>query len=220
MIIKEHTGNGEQEKPYMDIGGRETQDMGTQVWQLLPPPERCIPHRTPSNGEGGGCSGGLKGHGDSTGGLQGCTCSGTHGGAGSSGGHGGSGSSGGHGGGLAWAANGRSEWAANGGGLAWAANGGSEWAVNGGWLAGAANSAVNFPTDGGLRRAADGSGLGRAVGGWLALALNGGGLGRAADDGGLVLARARTLPRFLLSNLVQWCLGENYFVHLFCIFRD
>ncbi len=31
MIIKEHTGNGEQEKTYMDIGGRETQDMGTQV---------------------------------------------------------------------------------------------------------------------------------------------------------------------------------------------
>ncbi len=31
MIINEHDGNGEQEKPYMDIGGRETQDMGTQV---------------------------------------------------------------------------------------------------------------------------------------------------------------------------------------------
>ncbi len=28
MKIKEHDGNGEQEKPYMDIGGRETQDMG------------------------------------------------------------------------------------------------------------------------------------------------------------------------------------------------
>ncbi len=26
-----HTGNGEQEKTYMDIGGRETPDMGTQV---------------------------------------------------------------------------------------------------------------------------------------------------------------------------------------------
>ncbi len=33
MKIKEHDGNGDQEKPYMDIGGRETQDMGTQVWQ-------------------------------------------------------------------------------------------------------------------------------------------------------------------------------------------
>ncbi len=31
MKIKENDGNGEQEKPYMDIGGRETQDMGTQV---------------------------------------------------------------------------------------------------------------------------------------------------------------------------------------------
>ncbi len=34
---------------------------------LPPPPERCVPHRTPSNGEGEGRSGGLKGHGDRTG---------------------------------------------------------------------------------------------------------------------------------------------------------
>ncbi len=33
--------------------GRETQDMGNTGLTLLPPPERCVPHRTPSNGEGG-----------------------------------------------------------------------------------------------------------------------------------------------------------------------
>ncbi len=44
---------------------------------LLPPPERCVSHRTPSNGEGGGRSGGLKGHGDRTGGLQSGARSGT-----------------------------------------------------------------------------------------------------------------------------------------------
>ncbi len=64
---------------------------------LLPPPERCVSHRTPSNGEGGGRSGGLKGHGDRTGGLQSGARSGTQGGVGSSGGHGGSGDSGDHG---------------------------------------------------------------------------------------------------------------------------
>ncbi len=48
--------------------GRETQDMGNTGLTLLPPPERCVPHRKPSNGEGGGGrSGGLKGHGDRTG---------------------------------------------------------------------------------------------------------------------------------------------------------
>ncbi len=50
---------------------------------LLPPPKRHIPRRATSNGEGGGCSGGLKGHRDRTGGLQGGARSGTHGGAGS-----------------------------------------------------------------------------------------------------------------------------------------
>ncbi len=30
IIIDEHNGNGKQEKPYMDIGGRETQHTGRQ----------------------------------------------------------------------------------------------------------------------------------------------------------------------------------------------
>ncbi len=47
--------------------------------------------------------------------------------------------------------------------------GGLDWAANGGMLAVAVNKGVIFPMDGGL--------------------------GRAADDGVLVLARARTLPR-------------------------
>ncbi len=32
----------------------ETRDMGNTALTVLPPPERCVPHRTPSNGEGGG----------------------------------------------------------------------------------------------------------------------------------------------------------------------
>ncbi len=53
----------------MGTRGRETQDMGNTGLTLLPPPEWCIPHRTPSNREGGvgRRSGGLKGHGDRTG---------------------------------------------------------------------------------------------------------------------------------------------------------
>ncbi len=57
----------------------------------LPTPNRHVPHRTTSNGEGSGRSGGLTGHGDRTGGLQGVARSGTHGGAGSSDDPGGSG---------------------------------------------------------------------------------------------------------------------------------
>ncbi len=80
--------------------GRETQDMGNTELTLLPPPERCVPHRTPSNGEGGWALWRPQGtrRQDRTGGLQGGARSGTHGGAGSSGYNGGSGSSGGHGG--------------------------------------------------------------------------------------------------------------------------
>ncbi len=51
----------------MDTRGGETRDKGNTGLTVLPPPERCVPHRTPSNGEGGGRSGGLKGHGDRTG---------------------------------------------------------------------------------------------------------------------------------------------------------
>ncbi len=95
----------------MGTRGGETQDMGTQgSLTLLPPPERCAPHHTPSKpGRGAGHSGGLK---DTEteqdrslqGGRRG---TGTHGGAGSSGGHVGQGAreamagqgvSGGHGG--------------------------------------------------------------------------------------------------------------------------
>ncbi len=67
---------------------------------LLPPPERCVPHRTPSNGEAGWAlwrPQGARGQ-DRTGGLQGGARSGSHGGSGSLGGHGGSGDLGGHGG--------------------------------------------------------------------------------------------------------------------------
>ncbi len=52
----------------------------------------------PTGRGGGGCSGGLKGQGSWTEGLQGGAPSGTDGGAGSSGGHGGAGDLGGHGG--------------------------------------------------------------------------------------------------------------------------
>ncbi len=31
----------------------KTRDMGNTGLTVLPPPERCVPHRTPSNGEGG-----------------------------------------------------------------------------------------------------------------------------------------------------------------------
>ncbi len=64
---------------------------------LPPPPGRRVPHRNCNTGEGGGCPGGLKGHGDRAGGLQGGARSGTNGGAGSLGGHSGVGSSGGPG---------------------------------------------------------------------------------------------------------------------------
>ncbi len=39
-------------KPNMGTRGGETQDMGNTGLTLLPPPERCVPHRTPSNGGG------------------------------------------------------------------------------------------------------------------------------------------------------------------------
>ncbi len=52
----------------MGTRGGETRDMGNTGLTVLLPPERCVPHRIPSNGEGGGGrSGGLKGHGDRTG---------------------------------------------------------------------------------------------------------------------------------------------------------
>ncbi len=51
----------------MGTRGGETRDKGNTGLTVLPPPERCVPHRIPSNGEGGGRSGGLKGHGDRTG---------------------------------------------------------------------------------------------------------------------------------------------------------
>ncbi len=88
------TGTG---RPNMGTRGRETQDMGHRSDSYSPLPKgasRTLHHPT---GRGGGSSGGLKGHGDRTGGLQGGARSGTHGGAGSSGGHGGSGNSRGHG---------------------------------------------------------------------------------------------------------------------------
>ncbi len=49
----------------MGTRGGETRDTGNTGLTVLPPPERCV--RTPSNGRGGGRSGGLKGHGDRTG---------------------------------------------------------------------------------------------------------------------------------------------------------
>ncbi len=57
-----------------------------------------LPPLTVTPGRGGGCPGGLKGHGDRASGLQGGARSGTNGGAGSSGGPGGVGSSDGPGG--------------------------------------------------------------------------------------------------------------------------
>ncbi len=95
----------------MGTRGGETQDTENTGLTLLPPPERCVPHRTPSNGEGGWAL--WRPHGtrrqDRTGqkasraapvlgGHGGSGDSGGHGGAGSMGGHGGSGDSGGHGG--------------------------------------------------------------------------------------------------------------------------
>ncbi len=61
--------------------GRETQDMGNTGLTLLPPPERWVPHRTPSNGEGGWVLWRPQGtrRQDRTGGLQGGARSGTHG---------------------------------------------------------------------------------------------------------------------------------------------
>ncbi len=79
--------------------GMETQDTGDTGLTLLHPSQRHVERHETSNGRGGGCrrSGGLKGHGDRTGGLQGGARSGTHGGSGSLGSHGRSGDSGGHG---------------------------------------------------------------------------------------------------------------------------
>ncbi len=71
---------------------------GTQVWQYSPLPNGASRTEHHPTGRGGGRSGGLKGHVDRTGGLQGGARSGSHGGSGGSGGHGGAGSSGGHGG--------------------------------------------------------------------------------------------------------------------------
>ncbi len=82
----------------MGTRGGETQDTERQSLTLLPPPERCVPHRTLSNGEGGWAPGGLHGTGGRYTGLQSSARSGSHGGSGDSGGHGGSGDSGGHGG--------------------------------------------------------------------------------------------------------------------------
>ncbi len=45
--------NRKQEGPCMGTRGRETQDMGTQVWHNPPPPNRHVPRHTTSNGEGG-----------------------------------------------------------------------------------------------------------------------------------------------------------------------
>ncbi len=45
--------NRKQEGPCMGTRGRETQDMGTQVWHNPPPPNRRVPRHTTSNGEGG-----------------------------------------------------------------------------------------------------------------------------------------------------------------------
>ncbi len=45
---------------------------------LPPPPGRRIPCRNCNTGEGGGCPGGLKGHGDRAGGLQGSARYGTN----------------------------------------------------------------------------------------------------------------------------------------------
>ncbi len=65
---------------------RETQDMGNTGYSPLPNgASRTVHHPT---GRGDGHSGGLKGHGDRTGGLQGGAHSGTHSGSVSSGGHG------------------------------------------------------------------------------------------------------------------------------------
>ncbi len=72
----------------MDIRGRETTGHRTDITPALPTgTSHAVQHPM---GRGSGCSGGLKGHGDRTGSVQGGTRSGTHDGAGSSGGHGGS----------------------------------------------------------------------------------------------------------------------------------
>ncbi len=82
--------------------GVETQGRGKTKCDITPPlrtgATRAVQH---SKGRGGGHSGGLKGHRDRAGGLQGGARSGANGGSGDhggSGGHGGSGDSGGHGG--------------------------------------------------------------------------------------------------------------------------
>ncbi len=159
---------------------------------------RAVHHPT---WRGGWRSGGLKGHGDRTGGLQGGARSGTHGGAGSSGGHGGSWA-----GGLAtWTAGGQERAADSSvnfpvdGGLEWAVDGGVNFPADGG-LGRAADDGVNFPADGGLGRAAN-AGVNFSADGGLEAATNGGGEFpvdgglKGAANGGLVLAQARTLPR-------------------------
>ncbi len=163
---------GEQETDQIWARGEgKHKTWGTQCLTLLPPPERCIHHPT---GRRGGRSGGLKGHRDRTGGLQGDARSGTHGRAGSSGGHG-----------TLWtwplarphrpwiySPPKKNYWGDPFLGLAILTAGRLGRAVDGG---------VNFTVDGRL---------GRATVGRLAWAVNSGGLEGAANDGWLVLARA------------------------------
>ncbi len=63
----------------MGTRGGETRDMGNTGLTVLPPPERCVPHRIPSNGEGGWALWRPQGtrRQDRTGGLQGGARSGT-----------------------------------------------------------------------------------------------------------------------------------------------
>ncbi len=203
--------------------GRETQDTGRQDWHYSPLPNgvsRTVHHPT---GSGGGCSGGLKEHGDRTGVLQGGARSGTHGEVGSSGGQGGSRDS------LArphrpwlysppqkkiigeirllgalWKRrllgaqlrSGHRRVLSRSGHRAWVSRDQQACHTHCRWGRAA--------DGGGLAWAANGGGWGRAANsGGLAGAANGGGLAGAANDGGLVLARARTLPRHRKTPSLQ-----------------
>ncbi len=50
LINLKRTGTG---RPNKGTRGGETRDKGNTGLTVLPPPERCVPHRIPSNGEGG-----------------------------------------------------------------------------------------------------------------------------------------------------------------------
>ncbi len=183
----------------MGTRGGETQDTERHSLTLLPLPNgasRTVHHPT---GRGGGHSGGLKGHGDSTGqeasraapvlgamAGQGTRAAMAERGAGSSGGHGGAGDSGGHNG--SWSSGGADSRGRSGSADSRGRSGGVDSrGAQGAWTLGGAREAPNWTK-------VSWAGPADATEGWLRL-----GTGNFPDTG-----------RYLLSNPIPWCLGDPW----------